>query len=106
MENITGIISQTNTAHVQLEKLSDYTIVEVFDVSKESSNHSDALILSFSLDSVPRCPFTFTGGFTGAYQKHTWNVRKGIFFGKKLVYRIFFGKKLVYRIFWLICASL
>ena len=94
MENIIGVISQSKTERVQLKRLSDYSILEVFDVSKESSNHSDALVLSFSLDSVPKCPFT--GEFTGAYQKHTWIVLKGNIFGKESVYRIL----------WLIYASL
>ena len=88
VENITGVIFQTNTEHVQLEKLSDYSILEVFDVSEESSNHSDELVLFFSLNSAPKCPFTgrFTGGFKdacvqGAYQKHlgvgTFMLHKG-----------------------------
>ena len=65
MENITGVISQMNKEHVQLEELSDYSILEVFDVSEESSNHSDELVLFYSLDSALECPLT--GGFTGGY---------------------------------------
>ena len=69
VENITGVISQKSTERLQLDKLTDYSILEVFDVSKENANNSNELVLTIPLNSVLKC--VLPGGFTGTYLKHT-----------------------------------